>query len=103
MSQQLSLVIESIAKSEQLLEIAAQGDWDVFFEVDQQRQSELTKLKLDAVELDDDELIELTDNMLRLIALNQQLESICQHERQMIVEKLHEFKKGNNAHKAYSS
>ncbi|MDT8372264.1 MAG: flagellar protein FliT [Gammaproteobacteria bacterium] len=103
MSQQLSLVIESIAKSEQLLEIAAQGDWDVFFEVDQQRQSELTKLKLDAVELDDDELIELTDSMLRLIALNQQLEGICQHERQMIVEKLHEFKKGNNAHKAYSS
>jgi len=103
MSNQLKIVLDSIAISERLLQIAEADDWDTFLKLDEQRQGALMNLKLDADALDDDELIELTDSMVRLIDLNQQLEAICKQQRQMVVEELQKFKQGNKAHKAYSA
>ena len=102
MSQQLDLVIDSIAQSKQLLEMAASEDWDNFFEIDAKRQSALSQLHLNADDVADDELLELTERMLELIELNELLEAICQKERLNMLEQLQNLNKNRSAHKAYS-
>jgi hypothetical protein len=103
MSHQLALVTEGIIQSKRLLEVAALGDWDAFFEIDEKRQSALRTLTLNVDDIQDEELLEMTNSMLELIELNQQLEAICRQERQVMMEQLQKFRHGHKAHKAYSS
>jgi len=103
MSSIFDSVIEGIKLSEKLLGLAESGEWEQFLELEAQRQSTLSVLKLDNIDLNEAQYIRIREKMAQLIDLNGQLETVCQQQRAFLVTALQKLSKGSEAKKAYSS
>ena len=102
MSSILNSVLDGISKSEQLLGLAEAGEWEEFLDLEQQRQEVLAVLKLDGLDLNEQQYAEMKDQVAQLIELNEQLEIVCQQHRSFLVSELQKLSKGTEAKKAYS-
>ena len=103
MSSILDSVLEGIKKSEQLLGLAESGEWEQFLELEEQRQATLAVLKLDNLDLNEQQYAEMHEQMNQLISLNEQLDIVCRQQRAHLVTELQKLSKGTKAKKAYSS
>ena len=90
---------QGIALSERLIQIAEQGDWEVFQKLEPQRQA-LVK-QLDVSTVDPDEVTQVREGLAQLISLNEQLEQLCQSQRTELLQQLQLLKKSDKARKAY--
>ena len=99
---EFKLVLDGIDKSKQLLALAEAGEWEQFSELEQQRQSLLSGLNLDTLELTGAQYAQVHSKMTELIDFNQQLEAICRKKRAEVAKQLQKISHGNKATKAYS-
>jgi putative cell wall-binding protein len=98
----LSLILQGIDKSKQLLDFAESGDWEAFNQLEAQRQSELSAIQLQGLDLNEAQYAEINDQMQILIDLNTKLEQVCRQQRSDLTEEMKKFTKSNKAIKAYS-
>lgn len=99
---EFKLVLDGIDKSKQLLVLAEAGEWEQFSELEQQRQSLLSGLRLESLELTGAQYAQVHAKMAELIDLNDQLENICRQQRSELAKQLQKIAHGNKATKAYS-
>ncbi|WP_161604002.1 flagellar protein FliT [Methylophaga lonarensis] len=99
MSELKKTIGQGIALSERLIQIAEQGDWEVFQKLEPQRQA-LVK-QLDVSTVDPDEVTQVREGLAQLISLNEQLEQLCQSQRTELLQQLQLLKKSDKARKAY--
>lgn len=99
MSELKETIGQGIALSERLIQIAEQGDWEVFQKLEPQRQA-LVK-QLDVSTVDPDEVTQVREGLAQLISLNEQLEQLCQSQRTELLQQLQLLKKSDKARKAY--
>ena len=99
---EFKLVLDGINKSKQLLVLAEAGEWESFSELEQQRQSLLSGLSIENLELTGAQYAEVHTKMSELIDLNDQLENICRQQRSELAKQLQKISHGNKATKAYS-
>lgn len=103
LSSTLKLISQGIEKSKQLLELAEEGDWDAFSQLEAERQSNLESLQLGGFNnLTDAQHAEVQKQMEMLIDLNRKLEEVCRQQRSDFADKMKTFTQGNKAKKAYS-
>jgi len=98
----LALVSEGIAKSKALIEDAAAEKWDEFYALEAERQTLIRSINLENIILSESDNEQLHELMTKLIALNEQIESICVQQRDNAAGKLQDIRKGNKVSKAYS-
>ncbi|MCC5796391.1 MAG: flagellar protein FliT [Methylophaga sp.] len=99
MSELKKTIGQGIALSERLIQVAEQGDWEVFQKLEPQRQA-LVK-QLDVSTVDTDEVTQVREGLAQLISLNERLEQLCQTQRTELLQQLQVLKKSDKARKAY--
>jgi len=98
----LDSVLDGVSKSKQLLELAESGEWEQFLELEEQRRASLSVLSLDNLDLDDEQYAKIREPMVELVALNEQLESVCIQQRSELAKELQKIQQGNKVNKAYT-
>ncbi len=96
------LLADIIEKSKLLLSLSSESKWDVFSELDEERQALIKSISLENVELLESDYNDLQTQMNELIMLNKKLESVCLKQRNIIADELHGFRKNNKVAQAYS-
>ena len=82
--------------------MAESGEWETFLELEKKRQFILVELKLDNLDLNEEQYLKMQEPMLQLISLNEQLESVCIQQRSELAKELQKIQQGNKVNKAYT-
>jgi len=96
------LATDIILISRQLVLHAESLEWDEFAELDAKRQSLVRLIDLENISLSDEDNVTFRGLMNEMIALNEQLGSICTEQRSKLATKLKEIRLGAKANVAYS-
>jgi len=96
------IIAEGIAKSRNQLALAEAEEWELFLELDEERQQLLRRIKLNQVRLSEVELLRLQKEMAILVELNSQLEQLCLQQRSILAGRLKKIRVGSRVSKAYT-